>query len=457
MHPIERISHRSKTERKTSDKVDRATTNLVLDHRVRLILFKLINKGTISDVRAIINSGKEANVFLCTGGASSAFQGGNVALKVFATSIMAFKNRAAYIDGERRFNTLSHSQRTNSRRLVALWGDKEFRNLQRLYDLRTIGVPKPLFIVSTILATEFLGVDDVAAPRLRDVAPFLSDHRITKLYYSLLRVMRDMYQSANLVHGDLSEYNILYMKKRAFIIDVGQAVDRTHPLSSELLRMDIFNVNMFFARQRVPIVPCKDVLAFVCMPRLPSHDDYLPSSSLFYDAFTPRETTTSINRSLADSDATTAPPLDRPTVARLRYLHKNTARLFTVIELTTDRDFIDYRIFDSLSNYSILELDGKEFNDRTSLQALGIEDISEGDPESNYTGSTHSLDSSIEEGSVEDTVASKTLCRADYTKDQWKAVKDEQKAARRERTKEKVPKKVKKRAEVLAARKRRHK
>ena len=41
--------------------------------------------------------------------------------------------------------------------------------------------------------------------------------------------MRRLYQTCNLVHGDLSEYNMLMWKGKVHIIDVSQSVDHDHP------------------------------------------------------------------------------------------------------------------------------------------------------------------------------------------------------------------------------------
>ena len=53
-----------------------------------------------------------------------------------------------------------------------------------------------------------------------------------------------------MVHGDLSEYNILFShrEKRVWLIDFGQAVDRTHPGTETLLRRDLHTINRFFQR-----------------------------------------------------------------------------------------------------------------------------------------------------------------------------------------------------------------
>lgn len=55
------------------------------------------------------------------------------------------------------------------------------------------------------------------------------------------------WQKAHLVHGDLSEYNILIHNKQPIIIDVGQAITYDHFNSMDLLRRDVYNINRFFS------------------------------------------------------------------------------------------------------------------------------------------------------------------------------------------------------------------
>ena len=61
-------------------------------------------------------------------------------------------------------------------------------------------------------------------------------------------MMRLAHQKARLVHGDLSEYNILYYRKRPYIIDWAQAVVTDHPMSREWLDRDVNNIVRYFNR-----------------------------------------------------------------------------------------------------------------------------------------------------------------------------------------------------------------
>jgi len=62
--------------------------------------------------------------------------------------------------------------------------------------------------------------------------------------------MRRLY-AAGLVHGDLSEYNLIVYEGELFVIDLGQAVTVHHPNAGEFLERDCRNVAAFFSRQGV--------------------------------------------------------------------------------------------------------------------------------------------------------------------------------------------------------------
>ena len=60
-----------------------------------------------------------------------------------------------------------------------------------------------------------------------------------------LNILRNV-SKAKLVHADLSEYNILYHKNTQYIIDVSQAVSRSHPKAKQYLARDIKNIINFY-------------------------------------------------------------------------------------------------------------------------------------------------------------------------------------------------------------------
>jgi RIO kinase 1 len=66
-----------------------------------------------------------------------------------------------------------------------------------------------------------------------------------EIYREILEFMKKLYQNAELVHADLSEFNIL-LGEKLYVIDMGQSVTPDHPRAFDLLKRDIFNINRFF-------------------------------------------------------------------------------------------------------------------------------------------------------------------------------------------------------------------
>lgn len=253
------------------DRADRATSEQVLDPRTRMLLLQMINRGIVSEIHGCLSTGKEANVYHAMSVSEEEDTAPiHRAVKVYKTSILVFKDRDKYVTGEFRFR--QGYSKSNNRAMVKLWAEKEMRNLRRIY-AAGIPCPEPLYLRLHVLAMGFIGSSKgIPAPRLKDVEFDRSeaDELYRSLYIELLGYMRAMYQTCRLVHADLSEYNILYHKKRLYIIDVSQSVEHDHPRSLEFLRMDIKNVSDFFGRKNVDTLPERAAFQFIVSPEGPS-------------------------------------------------------------------------------------------------------------------------------------------------------------------------------------------
>jgi len=246
------------------DRADRATSEQVLDPRTRMILLQMINRGLVSEIHGCLSTGKEANVYHAM---SIPDEDDSTpihrAIKVYKTSILVFKDRDKYVTGEFRFR--QGYNKSNNRAMVKVWAEKEMRNLRRIH-AAGIPSPEPIQLRLHVLVMGFIGSSKgIPAPRLKDVtiADDEPEARWRSLYFELLGCMRVMYQVCRLVHADLSEYNILYHKKRLYIIDVSQSVEHDHPRSLEFLRMDIKNVSDFFRRKGVDTLSERTVFQFI--------------------------------------------------------------------------------------------------------------------------------------------------------------------------------------------------
>ena len=133
-----------------SDRANRATSEQVLDPRTRMILFKLINRGLLNEINGCISTGKEANVYHAL---SDDPKNTNIAIKIYKTSILVFKDRDRYVTGDSRFTKYA---KHNPRKMVKMWAEKEMRNLKRLY-AAGIACPEPLYLKLHVLVMGFLG------------------------------------------------------------------------------------------------------------------------------------------------------------------------------------------------------------------------------------------------------------------------------------------------------------
>jgi RIO kinase 1 len=235
------------------DKKDRATVEQVLDARTRVILVKLMNKGTITEINGCISTGKEANVYHAL-----TPDGKSLAIKIYKTSILIFKDREKYIQGEFRFRR--GYCKSNPRKLIKLWAEKEMRNLKRIYQ-SDIPCPNPMLVKSNILVMEFLGEEMRPAPRLKNAE--LTTEKLSALYLDLVIMMRTLYQECHLIHADLSEYNMLYHQEKLYMIDVSQSIEHDHPQALDFLRRDIYNVNLYFKKYKVQTFRVKEIFDFI--------------------------------------------------------------------------------------------------------------------------------------------------------------------------------------------------
>ena len=133
--------------------------------------------------------------------------------------------------------------------MVRTWAEKEMRNLKRLI-VHNIPCPKPYLLKAHILIMDFIGHNGWCAPRLKEVTN-LNNIQWYECYIDICIYIRRMYHDCNLVHGDLSEYNILYLHNKVYIIDVSQSVEHTHPYARELLHKDIQNISDFFRKKGI--------------------------------------------------------------------------------------------------------------------------------------------------------------------------------------------------------------
>jgi RIO kinase 1 len=225
---------------------ERATIEEVFDNSTRMVLYHFLSSGVLNEVNGVVSAGKEARVYW-----GKTKTGEERAVKIYLTSSAEFKKgMLMYIEGDYRFKNI----RRDTRSLISTWAQKEFRNLDAA-DKAKVRVPKPIAVERNIVIMEFIGKDGVSAPRLKEIPP--EDPQ--KTYRQLLTFMRRLYQKAELIHGDLSEYNLMTWKGKLVMFDMSQSVPTSHPLAQFLLNRDITNVNRFFSRQGIKVLSNEEI------------------------------------------------------------------------------------------------------------------------------------------------------------------------------------------------------
>ena len=250
-HVEKKISQREKryeTERLMQEKHSEEYEALeeVFDRSTLMTIYNFLNKGIIDQIFGAVKAGKESKLYW-----GKDKEGKTLAIKIFLTISAEFKKgMIPYIEGDPRFAHVKHDTRS----LVFAWAQKEFRNLTQAVEAG-VNVPKPIDVSHNVLIMEFIGEEGESAPLLRET----EIKNPTRIYNLVLSNAKKLYQKAKLVHGDLSEYNIMLWKNQPVLFDVSQAVPLEHPMADQLLRRDLENVNRYFKRLGVEVFSPEEV------------------------------------------------------------------------------------------------------------------------------------------------------------------------------------------------------
>ena len=217
----------------------------VFDRSTLMVIYDFMNRGVIGEIHGVVSAGKESRVYWAKDN-----EGHELAVKIYLTTSAEFrKGMLAYIEGDPRFKGVKRDTRS----LIFTWARKEFRNLEQARRAK-VRVPKPITVRNNVLIMEFIGENGVSAPSLKEVHP----KNPSKIYEALLNSLQKLYRDAELVHGDLSEYNVMIWRGRPVIFDVSQAVSLSHPMADFLLRRDLTNLNKFFSRLSVNVLSAEE-------------------------------------------------------------------------------------------------------------------------------------------------------------------------------------------------------
>jgi RIO kinase 1 len=238
------MSRRSRTEefdtridllrQKTKDSGDLKVRQAVFDTPTLMNLYALASKGVIDSLGGPLATGKEADVFCARG------QGRDLGVKIYRIATGSFRSMQDYLKGDPRFGSVRGTRKA----VISAWAKKEFRNLKRAEEA-DVRVPHPLAVRENILVMELVGEMPTPALPLNEVK--LDPEEARRVYDRISDYISHLYHRADLVHADLSEFNILYYHGPV-LIDMGQSVTLDHPMAKKFLERDITNLARYFKK-----------------------------------------------------------------------------------------------------------------------------------------------------------------------------------------------------------------
>ena len=208
-------------------------------------LAAMVEEGLVDEVIGQLMSGKEATVYVVRCGEHVR------CAKVYKEANQrSFRNNASYQEGRkvknsRQARAMEKGSRYGRKMQEEVWQSAE---VDALYRLAAAGVrvPQPHICFEGVLLMDLvLDADGHPAPRLNDVE---MSEELALEYHALLvnQVVRML--CAGLIHGDLSEYNILVAESGPVIIDLPQAIDAAgNSNAAEMLERDVANLRSYFS------------------------------------------------------------------------------------------------------------------------------------------------------------------------------------------------------------------
>lgn len=208
-----------------------------------LAIKALVRSGILEALGKSLGVGKEADVYDALNP-----KGERIAVKFHRLGRISFRQTV-----RKRGYTTEHSAGWLFQSRLA--AEKEFEALKLLFPFK-ISVPEPLSQNRHVVA---MGMIEGA-----ELANWKRLTRPERILKEILRNVRKAYMKAGVIHGDLSEYNILLRpNKHVLIIDWPQFVMKNHPNAQDMLRRDVYNVLQYFERKHSLHVGLEESLKYV--------------------------------------------------------------------------------------------------------------------------------------------------------------------------------------------------
>lgn len=221
----------------------------------------------ISDVLFQVKGGKEANVYCCKAGPAAMGQD-LLAAKVYRPRrFRNLRNDAMYREGREILTPDGHAVKKNEYRVMRAvskkssfgeqvqhtsWLMHEYTTLERLHGAGA-AVPVPVGSAENAILMGYVGDARQAAPTLHEIN--LDPAEVEMLFDEVFQNIELMLQH-DMIHGDLSAYNILYAAGDVTVIDFPQVVNgKSNPRARFILERDIQRVCEYFVRQGMRIDP----------------------------------------------------------------------------------------------------------------------------------------------------------------------------------------------------------
>ncbi|MEB3845361.1 MAG: serine/threonine protein kinase [Desulfurococcales archaeon] len=197
-----------------------------------IALNNLVARGVVESIGERIGVGKEGNIYLAWDPA-----GNPIVVKFHREgrrSFQSIRRKRRYAEGLPRKSWIQ---------LAKLVGEREFKILAALKDRGAL-VPEPIAYNRNTVVQEY--IPGVELYRIRSIEKSTAEEMLS----SIVRTLKIAYQEVGIVHGDLSEYNILVTEDyKPYIIDWPQYVYREDPESDTLLERDIEYIAGFFKKR----------------------------------------------------------------------------------------------------------------------------------------------------------------------------------------------------------------